>query len=79
MLEHFHKVDKDYGARLEAAVNKRLAPNDEKKLVLEYFPVAGKALQIRLALEYLGVPYTDKLLGRQEFYANKAAGKYRYT
>ena len=78
MLNHYHKIDKQYGARLEVAVNKLVPVEEEKKLVLEYFPAAGKALQIRLVLEYLGVPYTDKFVGREEFFANKAAGKYKY-
>ena len=78
MLNHYHKIDKQYGARLEAAVNKLAPVEEEKKLILEYFPLAGKGLYIRLVLEYLGVPYIDKFINREDFFVNKAAGKYRY-
>lgn len=60
ILAMFHKVDKDYGSRLEAAVNKHLPKEQQPKYTLEYFALHGRALRIRVVLEYLGVNYEDK-------------------
>jgi hypothetical protein len=44
MLAMFHKVDKEYGSRLEAAVNKLLPKEEQPKYTLEYFGLHGRGL-----------------------------------
>ena len=43
---------------------------------LEYFPLHGRAMLIRLLLNYCNVQFEDKMVSFQEFGQNKANGVY---
>ena len=43
---------------------------------LEYFQAHGRALMIRLALNYCNIQFEDAYVTLEEMQANKAAGKY---
>ena len=45
---------------------------------LEYFPINGRALEIKLLLNYCNVEFEDVQLSFPEFGANAKAGKYTY-
>ena len=44
---------------------------------LEYFPLHGRAMMIRLLLNYCNVQFEDKMVSHQEFGENKAKGVYK--
>ncbi len=45
---------------------------------LEYFPIHGRAIWLRLILHYANVQFEDKMVSFQDFGANKAQGVYAY-
>lgn len=55
----------------------RAALGLKKKTTLEYFPVHGRALPLRMAFWRTDADFVDERVGFGEFGANKAAGVYR--
>ena len=45
---------------------------------LEYFPLHGRAIMIRMALAYCDVEFEDSQISFPEFGQKKAAGEYQY-
>ena len=43
---------------------------------LEYFPIMGRGLMLRMIIQYTNANVEDSRVSMEQFGANKAAGKY---